>query len=100
MCIRDSSRAEDGGWREDEACGDGGEHARLLVVGGGAVSYTHLRAHETPEHLVCRLLLWVAGRQREVCVGGSGGGVDGGWGEGGGCGGGGEHARLLVVGGG
>src|SRR5678816_4652858 len=25
--------------------------------GGIAVSYTHLRAHETPEHLVCRLLL-------------------------------------------
>eukprot|EP00658_Telonema_sp_P-2_P065422 TRINITY_DN54663_c0_g1_i1.p1 TRINITY_DN54663_c0_g1~~TRINITY_DN54663_c0_g1_i1.p1 ORF type:complete len:103 (-),score=32.16 TRINITY_DN54663_c0_g1_i1:39-347(-) len=24
---------------------------------GRAVSYTHLRAHETPEHLVCRLLL-------------------------------------------
>ena len=24
---------------------------------GTAVSYTHLRAHETPEHLVCRLLL-------------------------------------------
>src|SRR5678815_2490546 len=24
---------------------------------GGSVSYTHLRAHETPEHLVCRLLL-------------------------------------------
>src|SRR5678816_3363571 len=24
---------------------------------GNAVSYTHLRAHETPEHLVCRLLL-------------------------------------------
>ena len=23
----------------------------------GAVSYTHLRAHENPEHLVCRLLL-------------------------------------------
>src|SRR5678816_1524325 len=22
-----------------------------------AVSYTHIRAHETPEHLVCRLLL-------------------------------------------
>src|SRR5678815_5879522 len=22
-----------------------------------SVSYTHLRAHETPEHLVCRLLL-------------------------------------------
>src|SRR5678815_5195762 len=25
--------------------------------GADAVSYTHLRAHETPEHLVCRLLL-------------------------------------------
>src|SRR5678816_2730206 len=25
--------------------------------GSYAVSYTHLRAHETPEHLVCRLLL-------------------------------------------
>src|SRR5665254_22613 len=24
---------------------------------GAAVSYTHLRAHETPEQLVCRLLL-------------------------------------------
>ena len=30
----------------------------LSLVGVlGAVSYTHLRAHETPEHLVCRLLL-------------------------------------------
>src|SRR5678816_1123408 len=28
----------------------------LLVI-FGAVSYTHLLAHETPEHLVCRLLL-------------------------------------------
>eukprot|EP00658_Telonema_sp_P-2_P004699 TRINITY_DN11744_c0_g2_i3.p1 TRINITY_DN11744_c0_g2~~TRINITY_DN11744_c0_g2_i3.p1 ORF type:complete len:298 (+),score=60.11 TRINITY_DN11744_c0_g2_i3:38-931(+) len=27
------------------------------TVALGAVSYTHLRAHETPEHLVCRLLL-------------------------------------------
>src|SRR5678816_55225 len=26
-------------------------------LGVKAVSYTHLRAHETPEHLVCRLLL-------------------------------------------
>src|SRR5678815_5826769 len=26
-------------------------------IAPGAVSYTHLRAHETPEHLVCRLLL-------------------------------------------
>src|SRR5678816_3345213 len=29
----------------------------VLVVEEGPVSYTHLRAHETPEHLVCRLLL-------------------------------------------
>src|SRR5678815_6055920 len=27
------------------------------MSGDKAVSYTHLRAHETPEHLVCRLLL-------------------------------------------
>src|SRR5678815_5065208 len=27
---------------------------RDVVRGYGAVSYTHLRAHETPEHLVCR----------------------------------------------
>ena len=26
-------------------------------ITAGTVSYTHLRAHETPEHLVCRLLL-------------------------------------------
>src|SRR5674536_147167 len=29
----------------------------FLCVVPPAVSYTHLRAHETPEHLVCRLLL-------------------------------------------
>src|SRR5678815_2348933 len=28
----------------------------VLVQITHAVSYTHLRAHETPEHLVCRLL--------------------------------------------
>src|SRR5678816_3381614 len=27
------------------------------VMSYHSVSYTHLRAHETPEHLVCRLLL-------------------------------------------
>src|SRR5674536_379432 len=27
------------------------------IISMDAVSYTHLRAHETPEHLVCRLLL-------------------------------------------
>ena len=30
-----------------------------------AVSYTHLRAHETPEHLVCRLLLEKKTRQSQ-----------------------------------
>ena len=29
----------------------------VLALSLRAVSYTHLRAHETPEHLVCRLLL-------------------------------------------
>ena len=29
----------------------------LFNAGYDPVSYTHLRAHETPEHLVCRLLL-------------------------------------------
>src|SRR5678816_4649829 len=33
-----------------QAIGRGGQNIR-------PVSYTHLRAHETPEHLVCRLLL-------------------------------------------
>ena len=28
-----------------------------LMSAGIPVSYTHLRAHETPEHIVCRLLL-------------------------------------------
>eukprot|EP00658_Telonema_sp_P-2_P072101 TRINITY_DN6128_c0_g1_i4.p1 TRINITY_DN6128_c0_g1~~TRINITY_DN6128_c0_g1_i4.p1 ORF type:complete len:212 (+),score=57.95 TRINITY_DN6128_c0_g1_i4:182-817(+) len=36
------------------------EHKLVSIVSSVAldpVSYTHLRAHETPEHLVCRLLL-------------------------------------------
>src|SRR5678815_3042916 len=39
---------------------DGDKVAGVKVTGPNgpsAVSYTHLRAHETPEHLVCRLLL-------------------------------------------
>eukprot|EP00658_Telonema_sp_P-2_P057492 TRINITY_DN45948_c0_g1_i1.p2 TRINITY_DN45948_c0_g1~~TRINITY_DN45948_c0_g1_i1.p2 ORF type:complete len:105 (+),score=13.71 TRINITY_DN45948_c0_g1_i1:232-546(+) len=40
------SQATHGSW---SAGGDG--------EGPAPVSYTHLRAHETPEHLVCRLLL-------------------------------------------
>src|SRR5678816_977693 len=38
----------------------GGEKEMIEQAQVGAlqtVSYTHLRAHETPEHLVCRLLL-------------------------------------------
>src|SRR5678815_6105580 len=30
-------------------------HNQILC--GAKLAYTHLRAHETPEHLVCRLLL-------------------------------------------
>src|SRR5678816_1226070 len=33
------------------------ELAAILPEYFQPVSYTHLRAHETPEHLVCRLLL-------------------------------------------
>src|SRR5678815_5992067 len=29
----------------------------IIEIAYKPVSYTHLRAHETPEHLVCRLLL-------------------------------------------
>src|SRR5678816_3163571 len=35
----------------------GGHMIALVERGRETVSYTHLRAHETPEHLVCRLLL-------------------------------------------
>src|SRR5678816_3490892 len=48
---------------EEVAVGDavlaGGEAAALVAIEACVrpVSYTHLRAHETPEHLVCRLLL-------------------------------------------
>ena len=41
-------------------CFFGHTHCLYGLIGSGylyAVSYTHLRAHETPEHLVCRLLL-------------------------------------------
>src|SRR5674536_395156 len=71
MCIRD--RLGGAGPQGDEGDAAGVELAELglggdfavhdeqlrVVAGHGvpAVSYTHLRAHETPEHLVCRLLL-------------------------------------------
>eukprot|EP00658_Telonema_sp_P-2_P085327 TRINITY_DN9706_c0_g1_i1.p1 TRINITY_DN9706_c0_g1~~TRINITY_DN9706_c0_g1_i1.p1 ORF type:complete len:154 (-),score=56.48 TRINITY_DN9706_c0_g1_i1:32-493(-) len=33
------------------------DYVFFLYLADDPVSYTHLRAHETPEHLVCRLLL-------------------------------------------
>ena len=61
MCIRDRAR---------DAAGNVATSSGITVtvsnqtgdttaptVSLSAVSYTHLRAHETPEHLVCRLLL-------------------------------------------
>ena len=51
MCIRDSPRIGTGG--VDESKNGQPETLRHRQP----VSYTHLRAHETPEHLVCRLLL-------------------------------------------
>src|SRR5674536_370556 len=56
--LSTSSAASDVYKRQDPAH----TQAELLWFGSGwveyrAVSYTHLRGHETPEHLVCRLLL-------------------------------------------
>ena len=61
MCIRDSAMAALAEW----IFGVVGElFADVLIFtafvrldGGGSVSYTHLRAHETVLDLVCRLLL-------------------------------------------
>eukprot|EP00658_Telonema_sp_P-2_P051323 TRINITY_DN39384_c0_g1_i1.p1 TRINITY_DN39384_c0_g1~~TRINITY_DN39384_c0_g1_i1.p1 ORF type:complete len:276 (+),score=74.88 TRINITY_DN39384_c0_g1_i1:61-888(+) len=43
-------------WLQDPLASDGG-HCLMVPTSVNTVSYTHLRAHETPEHLVCRLLL-------------------------------------------
>ena len=61
MCIRDSLSAGSVG----APCAKAGEEPRGRGIhnltahdlGTGAVSYTHLRAHETVLDLVCRLLL-------------------------------------------
>eukprot|EP00658_Telonema_sp_P-2_P065194 TRINITY_DN544_c0_g1_i4.p1 TRINITY_DN544_c0_g1~~TRINITY_DN544_c0_g1_i4.p1 ORF type:complete len:124 (-),score=43.74 TRINITY_DN544_c0_g1_i4:59-430(-) len=37
----------------------------FVLRGTRTVSYTHLRAHETPEHLVCRLLLEKKKKKKE-----------------------------------
>ena len=61
MCIRDSTCGFlDSAKAESlQAIGDAmDENGRVIVTGCmGAVSYTHLRAHETVLDLVCRLLL-------------------------------------------
>src|SRR5665254_17792 len=74
MCIRD--RASDcsrcGNTRSFSPVKLGGTMASMRC-GPGAVSYTHLRAHETPEHLVCRLLLEKKkdAAHRSICVRGN-----------------------------
>src|SRR5665254_19637 len=54
MCIRDS---QDIGNILVDLHGQHNHQSLLDPSKHIAVSYTHLRAHETPEHLVCRLLL-------------------------------------------
>eukprot|EP00658_Telonema_sp_P-2_P041536 TRINITY_DN29726_c0_g1_i1.p1 TRINITY_DN29726_c0_g1~~TRINITY_DN29726_c0_g1_i1.p1 ORF type:complete len:283 (+),score=66.11 TRINITY_DN29726_c0_g1_i1:110-958(+) len=46
-------------WVDDDFIGGvaGVQKVNKMAVPYSPVSYTHLRAHETPEHLVCRLLL-------------------------------------------
>ena len=52
MCIRDRIVPEASSKDVDKAV-----QAAQQAFEGESVSYTHLRAHETPKHLVCRLLL-------------------------------------------
>src|SRR5678815_1942339 len=47
--TRSGAVSSDGGWTNSVT--------RYSLKTMMTVSYTHLRAHETPEHLVCRLLL-------------------------------------------
>ena len=61
MCIRDSLRATREGRHAEETetqeHGAGKRHHEGDLPEDRAVSYTHLRAHETVLDLVCRLLL-------------------------------------------
>src|SRR5678816_4719064 len=66
MCIRDSGKSAGIDEITGEMIKNGGEKVidwiwnlcnKAFMEGIVPVSYTHLRAHETPEHLVCRLLL-------------------------------------------
>ena len=61
MCIRDRGDVAQPGIIGEQVNRVGHRlvdvHQRLARVGVAAVSYTHLRAHETVLDLVCRLLL-------------------------------------------
>src|SRR5674536_370156 len=49
------------------ACASTGTKPKSSSMGVYTVSYTHLRAHETPEHLVCRLLLEKKKKNQTPC---------------------------------
>eukprot|EP00658_Telonema_sp_P-2_P009772 TRINITY_DN13629_c0_g1_i1.p1 TRINITY_DN13629_c0_g1~~TRINITY_DN13629_c0_g1_i1.p1 ORF type:complete len:165 (-),score=62.06 TRINITY_DN13629_c0_g1_i1:23-517(-) len=60
--VREAERVAEklrGAGKQEEAASTEEVVAKLKELRGDVkpVSYTHLRAHETPEHLVCRLLL-------------------------------------------
>ena len=61
MCIRDSDERAAGAEGPTGQLLGRDDHADVVAVGArreaAAVSYTHLRAHETVLDLVCRLLL-------------------------------------------
>ena len=61
MCIRDRLQAVTSQITELKMKFDQKDYKSVNAAAPAlltqAVSYTHLRAHETPEHLVCRLLL-------------------------------------------
>ena len=62
MCIRDRTRVRRGAKIDSlvqvgHACEVGEDNIICSQTGLAAVSYTHLRAHETVLDIVCRLLL-------------------------------------------
>eukprot|EP00658_Telonema_sp_P-2_P058570 TRINITY_DN47082_c0_g1_i1.p1 TRINITY_DN47082_c0_g1~~TRINITY_DN47082_c0_g1_i1.p1 ORF type:complete len:101 (+),score=15.80 TRINITY_DN47082_c0_g1_i1:83-385(+) len=68
-CNPRRRRGETGGNREVVGMFRSGLHSHTLIqLAWGPVSYTHLRAHETPEHLVCRLLLEKKKNPRKINI--------------------------------
>src|SRR5678815_770534 len=51
----DSDRSQRAAMLPDQSSGNKARSEGSGSWESGPVSYTHLRAHETPEHLVCRL---------------------------------------------